>query len=52
MLAGYLNERFAIGAALAFEKRAERGRPHLGKLDLRTRYGDALATPLPSVVPP
>ncbi|HEY5952108.1 MAG TPA: sugar nucleotide-binding protein [Kofleriaceae bacterium] len=50
-LARYLNERFAIGAELGFEARAERGRPHLGKLDLRTRYTDVLATPLPSVVP-
>jgi dTDP-4-dehydrorhamnose reductase len=50
-LARYLNERFAIGAELGFEKRAERGRPHLGNLDLRTRYSDALAAPLPSVVP-
>jgi len=51
LLARYLNERFAIGAQLAFETRAERGRPHLGCLDLRTRYTDALAAPLPSVVP-
>ena len=51
-LAAYLNERFAIGAELAFETRAERSRPHLGRVDLRTRYSDAFATPLPSVVPP
>ncbi len=50
-LAHYLNERFAIGADLAFQPRAERGRPHLGKLDLRTKFRDALAAPLPSVVP-
>jgi dTDP-4-dehydrorhamnose reductase len=50
-LARYLDQRFAIGAALGLQPRAERGRPHLGKLDLRTRYCDALATPLPSVVP-
>jgi dTDP-4-dehydrorhamnose reductase len=50
-LAGYLNERFAIGAQLGSQTRAERGRPHLGKLDLRTRFTDALAAPLPSVVP-
>jgi dTDP-4-dehydrorhamnose reductase len=50
-LARYLNDRFAIGAELGFETRAVRGRPHLGRVDLRTRYTDALATPLPSVVP-
>jgi dTDP-4-dehydrorhamnose reductase len=50
-LARYLNERFAIGAELGFETRAVRGRPHLGRLDLRTRFTDALAAPLPSVVP-
>jgi dTDP-4-dehydrorhamnose reductase len=50
-LARYLNARFEIGAQLGFETRAERKNPHLGKLDLRTRYTDALATPLPSVVP-
>jgi len=53
VLARYLNERFAIGAELGFETRAKRahGRPHLGRIDLRTRYTDALAAPLPSVVP-
>jgi dTDP-4-dehydrorhamnose reductase len=50
-LARHLNERFTIGAELSFETRAVRGRPHLGHIDLRTRYTDALATPLPSVVP-
>jgi dTDP-4-dehydrorhamnose reductase len=50
-LARYLNERFEIGAELGFETRAQRGRPHLGKLDLRTRFGDELAAPLPPVVP-
>ncbi len=50
-LARYLNERFSIGAELGFETRAVRGRPHLGKLDLRTRYTDALASPLPPVIP-
>jgi dTDP-4-dehydrorhamnose reductase len=50
-LAGYLRERFSIAAELGFETRAVRGRPHLGRLDLRTRYHDALAAPLPPVVP-
>ena len=50
-LARYLDGKFGIGAQLQFHTRAERGRPHLGRLDLRTRYSDALATPLPSVIP-
>lgn len=50
-LARYLNERFEIGAELGFETRAQRDRPHLGRLDLRTRYSDALSAPLRSVVP-
>lgn len=51
VLARYLVERFSIGAEFALETRAERKTPHLGKLDLRTRYDDALAAPLPAVVP-
>ncbi len=51
-LARYLNEAFAIGAQLGFETRAQRKLPHLGRLDLRTRYTGALAAPLPSVIPP
>ena len=50
-LAHYLNERFAIGARFELEPRAQRKTPHLGRVDLKTRYTDALATPLPSVVP-
>jgi dTDP-4-dehydrorhamnose reductase len=50
-LAAYLNARFSIGAAFGQESRAERKTPHLGRLDLRTKYSDALATPLPAVVP-
>jgi dTDP-4-dehydrorhamnose reductase len=50
-LAEYLNARFAIGARFDREPRAQRKAPHLGRLDLRTRYEDALATPLPAVVP-
>jgi dTDP-4-dehydrorhamnose reductase len=51
-LARYLVEKFSIGAAFGLETRAVRKNPHLGKLDLRTRYHDALAQPLPAVVPP
>jgi dTDP-4-dehydrorhamnose reductase len=50
-LARYLNERFSIGATFSLQSRAERATPHLGKLDLRTCYRDALAAPLPAVVP-
>jgi len=50
-LARYLDGAFGIGATLAFERRAERKRPHLGRLDLRTRFDDALAAPLPSPLP-
>jgi dTDP-4-dehydrorhamnose reductase len=49
-LAAYLNRRFAIGARFQVETRAQRRVPHLGRVALRTRHRDALATPLPSVV--
>lgn len=49
-LARYLNERFEIGATFDLEPRAQRKTPHLGHVDLRTRYTDVLAAPLPSVV--
>ena len=51
VLAAYLNERFQIGAQFGTETRAERKNPHLGKIDLRTRYRDDFAAPLPAVVP-
>lgn len=50
-LAAYLDARFAIGAAFDQETRAQRKTPHLGRLDLRTKHADALAAPLPAVVP-
>jgi dTDP-4-dehydrorhamnose reductase len=50
-LAAYLNDRFAIGAVFELEPRARRRTPHLGRVELATRYRDALAEPLPSVVP-
>ncbi|HSD85874.1 MAG TPA: sugar nucleotide-binding protein [Kofleriaceae bacterium] len=49
-LARYLNDRFAIGARFDLEPRARRKTPHLGHVALVTRYTDALAEPLPSVV--
>jgi dTDP-4-dehydrorhamnose reductase len=50
-LASYLDQRFAIGARFATEARADRRTPHLGHVELATRYRDPLAAPLPSVVP-
>ncbi|MCE9575718.1 MAG: sugar nucleotide-binding protein [Deltaproteobacteria bacterium] len=50
-LAAYLIDRFAIGAQFAVEDRAARRAPHLGRVELATRYADALAAPLPAVVP-
>lgn len=50
-LAHYLVERFAIGATFALEPRSARRAPHLGRVELATIHGDALAAPLPSVVP-
>jgi len=50
-LARYLVDRFVRGASFALEARAQRRAPHLGRVELATRYTDALAAPLPSVVP-
>jgi dTDP-4-dehydrorhamnose reductase len=50
-LATYLVEHFDIGARFALQARADRPAPHLGRVDLATRYRDELAAPLPSVIP-
>jgi dTDP-4-dehydrorhamnose reductase len=50
-LAAYLNKHFDIGASFDVEPRTQRKTPHLGKVTLRTRFTDALAAPLPAVVP-
>ncbi|MBS1122035.1 MAG: dTDP-4-dehydrorhamnose reductase [Deltaproteobacteria bacterium] len=50
-LATYLNQHFAIGATFGVQPRRERRTPHLGNVELATRYDDALARPLRSVVP-
>jgi dTDP-4-dehydrorhamnose reductase len=50
-LAAYLAERYARGAKLDVHYRRDRRAPHLGRVELATRYTDALARPLPSVVP-
>lgn len=50
-LARYLNERFAIGAEVSTQRRADKSAPHPGHVELRTVYRGALACSLPSVVP-
>jgi dTDP-4-dehydrorhamnose reductase len=50
-LAGFLVDHFGIGARFELASRASRRAPHLGVVELATRYADALAAPLPSVVP-
>jgi dTDP-4-dehydrorhamnose reductase len=50
-LAAYLVERFAVGAVIDVHHRRDRRAPHLGRVELRTRHSDALARPLPSVIP-
>lgn len=48
-LAAYLNARFEIGASFGVKSRVL-CMPHLGRVELATRYRDALAAPLASVV--
>ena len=50
-LARYLVRHFDIGATFALASRHDRPTPHLGNVALVTRYTDALAAPLPAVVP-
>jgi dTDP-4-dehydrorhamnose reductase len=50
-LATYLVDKFQIGARFDLESRHDRKTPHLGHVALVTMYDDALATPLPSVMP-
>lgn len=49
-LAAFLVEKFGIGAQFGVESRRDRKAPHLGRVALATKYRDALAAPLPSVV--
>jgi dTDP-4-dehydrorhamnose reductase len=51
VLAHHLNEHYAIGARIHLEKRSERPYPHLGHMQLKTKWTDELASPLQSVVP-
>ncbi|HTJ41627.1 MAG TPA: sugar nucleotide-binding protein [Kofleriaceae bacterium] len=50
-LAAYLVSHFGIGARFTQTLRAQRTTPHLGNVELATRYRDLLALPLPAVVP-
>ncbi len=50
-LATYLTARFDIPARIGVGTRAQRGAPHPGIVELRTHHTDALAAPLPSVIP-
>lgn len=49
-LAAYVNARFAIGASFDTAPRATRNAPHLGNVELATRYADELAAPLASPI--
>lgn len=49
-LAAFLDERFQIGARFGQQSRFDRPVPHLGRVELTTRFADELARPLPSVV--
>ncbi|MFN0253288.1 MAG: SDR family oxidoreductase [Kofleriaceae bacterium] len=49
-LAAFVNSRFSIGATFDTAPRATRPAPHLGNVELATRYADALATPLASPI--
>ncbi|HMG52311.1 MAG TPA: sugar nucleotide-binding protein [Kofleriaceae bacterium] len=50
-LAAYLARRYALDARLDVHYRRDRRAPHLGRVELATRYTDELARPLPSVIP-
>lgn len=50
-LATYLAARFVTGAQIDVHHRRDRRAPHLGRVELATRYSDDLARPLPSVIP-
>ncbi|MGE0401290.1 MAG: NAD(P)-dependent oxidoreductase [Kofleriaceae bacterium] len=49
-LAAFVNARFSIGATFDTAPRATRSAPHLGNVELATRYADALAVPLRSPI--
>lgn len=49
-LADFLVHHFSIGARFTLGLRADRAAPHLGHVELATRFTDDFSTPLPSVV--
>lgn len=49
-LASFVNARFAIGANFDTALRATRNAPHLGNVELATRFCDAFAAPLASPI--
>ena len=49
-IAAYVNARFEIGASFDVEPRAVRTTPHLGNVELATRFDDSLAVPLVSIL--
>ena len=49
-IAAYVNQRFAIGATFGVQPRSERRMPHLGDVELATRFDDALSAALPAVI--
>jgi len=51
-IAEFVNAHFAIGATFGVEPRRDRRTPHLGNVELATRYTDPFAGALPSVVSP
>jgi dTDP-4-dehydrorhamnose reductase len=50
VLAEYLSRHQNLPVELKFQNRADRPAPHLGNVDLVTRYDDPLAQALPSIV--
>ncbi len=49
-LANYLLKRLGLEVNFQRESRQQRTTPHLGRVELKSIYGDTLAIPLPSVV--
>lgn len=49
-IAAFVSAHFGIGATFGVERRVDRATPHLGNVELATRFDDALAAPLRSVV--
>ena len=52
LLARHLDRKYRLGARLSTERRIERRVPHLGRVELTTRFTDKFAEPLPSPLEP